>query len=285
MNRSLIGVLLALVFLGGVARAQAPEDEWGGLPPTTTARPLPPPMPPSQPVPYEAPRGPPPANLNQVTPLRPRPEILAQVRRVEDRNQVSMLGAPSLGAGKRGQLVALGFPLINLRALFGLGERFDLGVGFDTYYFLMNEPLAMARLTLARGDSWVFSATLEAGYAFFTQRASREVRGSRWLTGRRNINVAPALVVSYQGPTPRAARLFLELRYLLALDTEPYASDPLSGVPPLLLAGHNVGFKAGAELPLSAKTAFVFTFGFDVHGRIEDSVVMPHASVGLVTSL
>jgi hypothetical protein len=207
------------------------------------------------------------------------------VRLTEERNQVSVHGAPSLGAGRRGQSISLGFPMLSLRALFGVTDWLDLGVGYDSYYFLMNEPRAVFRFGLVRGESWSFAASLEGGYAFFAQRASRESRGSRWLTGRRNINVSPALHVAYQGSQPRAARVFFELRYLMAFDLEPYATDPLVGVPPDVVVGHNVGLKGGAELPLSSKTAFVFAFGFDIHGRIEDSVVMPTAMVGLVTSL
>lgn len=282
MTRFWIVGLVVGLSLPGVGRAQSPEDEWKDFepPPGSTAppavAPLPPPLPP--PPPAAMTPGVPPAY-----PLRPRPEVLT--RPPEDRNQISMLGAPSLGAGKRGQLVLIGFPLLSLRALFGLNDWLDLGLGFDSYYFLMNEPRLAARFSLVKSDNWFFAATLEGGYAFFTQRASRESRGSRWLTGRRNINISPAVVVAYQGNTARAARVFFELRYTLALDTEPYATDPLVGVPPAIVGGHNVGLKGGAELPLSAKTSFVFAFGFDIHGRAEDAVVMPGASLGLVTSL
>ena len=284
MKRFLIGVVLSGV-LSGAALAQSPEDEWGGIKPAPaqpgdSPPPLPPPPPPSEPLPPVPIIAPPPPGG-----LRPRPEIVARVRPPEERNQVSMLAAPSLGAGKRGQMVLLGFPLLGLRALFGVSERFDLGVGYDTYYFLMNEPRAVVRMSLAKSENWSLAANLEGGYAFFTQRASRESRGSRWLTGRRNINISPALVGAYQGSKARDARVFFELRYTLALDTEPYATDPLVGVPPSIVAGHNVSLKGGAELPLSSKTSFVFSFGFDIHGRAEDSVVMPGASLGLVTSL
>lgn len=288
MKRSLnwLGAVLAGVLISGVARAQAPEEEWGGFrpPPATPVEPgpaLPPPPPPSQPLPPAPVFAPPPPAGT----LRPRPEVVARVRPAEERNQVSMLASPSLGAGKRGQMVLLGFPLLGIRALFGVSEIFDIGVGFDSYYFLMNEPRVSARLSLARSENWSLAANLEGGYAFFTQRASRESRGARWLTGHRNINISPALVGAYQGSSSRAARVFFELRYTLALDTEPFATDPLVGVPPAVVPGHNVSIKGGAELPLSSKTSFVFSFGFDIHGRAEDSVVMPGASLGLVTSL
>lgn len=283
MKRSILGMLLAGGLLSGAASAQAPEDEWGEISPTT---------PPPAPAPLELPPPPPPpvsspAPVYAAPPAspRPRPEVVARVRPAEERNQVSMLGGPSLGAGKRGQLVLLGFPLLSLRALFGVSERFDLGVGFDTYYFLMNEPRVVVRMGLAKSEHWSLTAILEGGYAFFSQRASRESLSSRWLTGRRNINISPALAVAYQGSKPRDARVFFEGRYTLALDTEPYATDPLVGVPPAIVPGHNVSLKGGAELPLSSKTSFVFSFGFDIHGRAQDSVVMPCGSLGLVTSL
>lgn len=285
MNR----LVIAVVLVGGLlAHAQSPEDEWSAPKvtpppqpgPALDAPPLPPPPPPLLTPPPPVFSAPPSSG-----PLRPRAEVLARARPAEPRNETSMMGANSLGWGNRAQMVSLGFPLLSIRALFGLGEAFDLGVGFDSYYFLMNEPLAVARLQIVKGGGWAFGATLEAGYAFFSQRASREVRSSRWLTGRRNINVIPSLVVSYQGDKPRAARLFFDLRYLLALDTEPYATDPLTGVPPAVLPGHNVILRGGVELPLSAKTSAMLGFGFDVHGRADDSVVMPHFSVGLITGL
>ena len=286
MKRSILGAVMVGVLLSGAARAQSPEDEWGGARPTTVAPadPAPPPLPP--PLPFADPPPPPPAPVYGSPPaLRPRPEVVARVRPPEERNQISMLGAPSLGAGKRGQMVLLGFPLLSLRLLFGVSERFDIGVGYDTYYFLMNEPRLVARMSLVKSEKWSLAASLEGGYAFFAQRASREARSSRWLTGRRNINISPALVAAYQGTRSRDARVFFELRYTLALDTEPYATDPLVGVPPAVVGGHNVSLKGGAELPLSSKTSFVFAFGFDIHGRDVDAVVMPGASLGLVTSL
>lgn len=284
MNHLTIRALVAGVLLAGAARAQSPEDEWGSIKPVAPVETQPPPPPPPvnvEPLPPAPVFVPPPPNA----PLRPRPEVVARVRPPEERNQVSMLAAPSLGAGKRGQMVLLGFPLLGLRALFGVSDRFDLGLGFDTYYFMMNEPRAVVRMGLAKSENWSLAASLEGGYAFFTQRASRESRGARWLTGRRNINISPALVGAYQGSKARAARVFFELRYTLALDTEPYSDAPLGGVPPSIVPGHNVSLKGGAELPLSSKTSFVFSFGFDIHGRSEDAVVMPGASLGLVTSL
>jgi hypothetical protein len=296
MNRSqLIGRIVVLTgLLSGAAFAQSPapspEDEWGGIkPPPAATQESPPPIPPSVGPPPPAPPAPPVTVAPMPAPpsgmLRARPDVLARIRPVEERNQISMLGAPSLGAGKRAQMVLLGFPILTIRALFGISDRIDLGLGFDTYYFLMNEPRAILRVGLVRGENWSLAASLEGGYAFFAQRASRESRGARWLTGRRNINTSAAVALAYQGSKPRDARVFFEGRYTLALDTEPYATDPLVGVPPAIVPGHNVSIKGGAELPLSSKTSFVFSFGFDIHGRAEDSVVMPGGSLGLVTSL
>jgi hypothetical protein len=279
----LVASLLVLALAPGLARAQAPEDEWSQLPAGVTPTPPPPPPPAYPPLPPPALPGrgtpPPPGSLGVGTAVR-RP-----TRPPEPRNEVSILGAQTLGQWKRAQLFQLGFPLISLRFLLGVGERVDLGVAYDSYYFVMNEPRLVARVAFVQREGFAFGASLEGGYAFFAQRASREVRGARWLTGRRNINISPALHVSYQGPTARAARLFLELRYTLALDTEPFASDPLVGVPADILVGHNGGVRGGAELPLSPKTSFFFAVGLDAHGRPDDSVMMPSLSVGLVTSL
>jgi hypothetical protein len=198
---------------------------------------------------------------------------------------VSVLGAPTLGQWNRGESATLGFPLISLRFLIGLADRFDLGVGFDSFYTVMNEPLLVARVGLVKGGGWALSATVDGGYAWFTVSAAHETRGPRWLTGRRNVNVSPALVASYQGTHPRAARIFLEARYLLALDTEPYSVVPLGGVPPPFVPGHNGELRGGAELPLSAKTSFVFLLGLEVHGRAVDATLMPQVAVGVVTSI
>jgi len=179
----------------------------------------------------------------------------------------------------------LGFPLLGIRLMMGLTERFDFGIGFDSFYIMMNEPTVAARVNFFRGANWSAAAILEGGWAFFTQKASADLRGPRWLTGRRNGNIAAGAIVSYQGDHPRAARLFLSLEYMLTFDTEPYQKDPLGGVPAAVQLGHNGLLRAGAEMPLSAKTSFVFLLGLDVHGRSEDATVMPVCSVGLVTSI
>ncbi|MEW5738424.1 MAG: hypothetical protein AB1938_05830 [Myxococcota bacterium] len=276
--------LLVVALAAGAAFAQPPEDEWGAFP----APPQPPPAPVVPPVP-EPPPPPAPRVARPAAappPAAVPPSAFAQPQQpVEEPNTVSMMGAPTLGQWGRGQLFLLGFPLLSLRASFGLASWFDLGVGFNTFYGTMNEPVGVMRFGLFRNDSWALALTLEGGYAWFTQPASRENRGARWITGRRNINLSPAFVISYRGGNRRAARLFFEARYLMALDTEPVAQDPLGGVPPDVVVGHNGGLRGGAELPLSSKTSFVFQLGLDFHGRSEDSVAMPVCSVGLVTGI
>lgn len=254
----------------------SPDEAWSGFPspaaspdPTTVeparARlPLPPPPPP---VP------PPPA----------RPSVAAEVPLVP--NDVSMFGAPALGQWRRGVGLFLGFPVVGARAAVGLTDSIDVGIGFDTFYGVMNEFRASAKWQFLSGAHFSGALALEGGRAFFVQKASAEGAGARWLTGRRNYNLAPGLIFSYRGASPRAARMFLDLRYLLAFDTEPFQRVPLGGVPAKVQLGHNVPVRAGAEMPFSPTTSFLFMFGFDVHGRQEDSPVMVSCSVGLVTSL
>jgi hypothetical protein len=277
--------VLGVALFAGVALAQAPEDEWGGFPaqPAPAPKPAPLPLPPPAPVddrPAVRPMPPP-----VYAPAPPSPNAYSRPAPKEEPNTVSMMGAPTLGPWGRGQLFLLGFPLLSLRASFGLASWFDLGVGFDTFYGTMNEPRLTMRFGLFQNDSWSLAITMEGGYAWFTQPASRENRGARWITGRRNINLSPAFVVSYRSGNRRSARLFFEARYWMALDTEPVAQDPLGGVPPDLVIGNNGGLRGGAELPLSTKTSFVFQLGLDFHGRAEDSVAMPVCSVGLVTGI
>jgi hypothetical protein len=205
-------------------------------------------------------------------------------RRLLEPNTISMSGASSLGRFRFGVSGSIGFPFVSVRALFGLLDRFDLGLGFDSVYTLLNELRGVARVRLTRGErgAWQAAVVFEGGGAFYTERASREVRGPRWLTGRRNFNFAPGMVFSIESRATRSTRGFVDLRYMLALDTEPFAKDPLEGVPPNFRFTHNLLVKAGAELPLSESTAFFFTLGFDVHAEPRDSRIMPTLGLGLV---
>ena len=268
---------LLLSLLSSVAFAQAqpqPEEEWQSLPnaPAPTAPSLPaltPPPAPSQPP------GP-----SAMTPL---PDVRQRLRPREEPNSVSMFGAPALGQWKRGQAFVLGFPFFQIRASIGLLDNLDVGVGYDSFYLLMNEVRLLVKYGFGKGSGVTFALAFEGGAAFFNQRASKETRSTRWISGRRNFNFAPGAVLSYQAASLRAARLFVDMRYMLTIDTEPFATTPLQGVPASFLLGHNVLTKVGAELPLSDRTSFLFSLGLDVHLRPDDSPVMPSVAVGLVT--
>ena len=268
------------------AQTQNPDDEWGNFPadPNAPAPPSALPLPP-----------PPPSDLRRPLPIgaaSPGPGVpvarpgLASVPRPPDEpNNTSVYGAPTLGQWKRGQTIFLGFPLLGVKLGIGLLDRLDFYLGFESFYGVMNEFSTQVKVQIFRGTHWSMAASMEGMLALFAQRASKEVRGPRWITAHRNYGLSPGLILSYQGDSPRAARLFLELRYLLTFDVEPFAKDPLSGVPPGLVMGHNVLLHFGAEMPLSARTSFVFLLGMDFHGRPEDAAVMPVASLGLVTGI
>jgi hypothetical protein len=200
-------------------------------------------------------------------------------------NHVSIYGAPTLGTLNRGLAVYLGFPLVGLRAAIGAAPRLDVGVGFDSFYGSMNEVRLVGKYLLGGGRAWAVAGALEAGAAFFAQRPEAEGHGPRWLTGRRNYNAEIGLLTSYRGPSPQSARLFLDVRYHLGIDTQPYAQDPLAGVPPAVQLGHNVPVRMGAEMPFSPRASFLFVFGFEIHGREGDSRFMPLMAVGLVTGV
>lgn len=264
-------ILIAGVCLGGAALAQAtpvPDEEWGGFPADPNEKPPPPP-------PAPDPRLPPPP---------PRPGV-GLMRAPDEPNTVSVFGAPTLGQWKRGQAIFLGFPLLGVKLAIGLLDRLDFFIGFESFYGVMNEFSGGFKVGLYKGSNWSIAASVEGMLALFGQRASKEVRGPRWITAHRNYGASPGVLVSYQGDSPRAARLFVDARYLLTFDTEPFAKDPLNGVPPNLVLGHNVLVHFGAEMPLSARTSFVFMLGLDIHGRSDDAIVMPVASLGLVTGL
>jgi hypothetical protein len=274
--------VLLLSLFSSVAFAQAqPDEEWQSLPNAPALSPPPAPLtPPPAPVsptlpPLSQPPGP-----SAVTSM---PDVRQRLRPREEPNSVSMFGAPALGQWKRGQAFVLGFPFFQIRASIGLLDNLDLGVGYDSFYLLMNEVRLLVKYGFGKGNGVTFALAFEGGGALFNQRASRETRSTRWISGRRNFNFAPGAVLSYQAASLRAARLFVDLRYMLTVDTEPFATTPLEGVPASFILGHNVLTKVGAELPLSDRTSFLFSLGLDIHLRPDDSPVMPSVSVGLVT--
>lgn len=255
MSRSwVIGLLCA-----SAALAQpAPESVGGSLPLTPPPPPIPTPLTTA-------------AASRNTAPLAP--------------NLISVYGAEPLGTLTRGEAFMAGFPLVSIRVLMGVGPRVDLGVGFDSYYGVMNEFRLSARTALLTGSTWSLGASLEAGGALFGVKATREFHGARWITGRRNFNFEPQLRLTYRGAGARAARVTFDAHYLLTLDTEPFSRSPLDGVPPAVTPGHNAGVGVTVEAPLSPTTSFVFIGRFDIHGRAEDAPVMPMVQLGLVTSL
>lgn len=213
------------------------------------------------------------------------PAPFTRVPAPQELNRVSIYGAPTLGTLNRGLGVSLGFPLVGLRAAIGAARSLDVGLGFDSFYGSMNEVRLLGKYLLHDDQSWSLAAAWEGGAAFFAQRPEAEGHGARWLTGRRNFNTELGLVMSYRGATPQSARLFLDVRYHLGIDTQPFAHDPLAGVPPDVQLGHNVPVRMGAEMPFSARASFLFVFGFEIHGREQDSRFMPVLAVGLVTGV
>lgn len=277
-------VLASLLLAPLLARAQASlEDEWQAAPNSAPSVPAPPPPPAPEVTP--APTTTPPPVIVPVAPPPTVTGVRARLRPREEPNSVSMFGAPALGQWKRGQAFVLGFPFFQIRASIGLLENLDVGVGYDSFYLLMHDVRLLVKYGFGKGPGFSAALSFEGGGAVFNQRASREQRSSRWITGRRNWNFAPGFIFSYQGESLRSARLFVDLRYLLTIDTEPFAETPLQGVPANFIIGHNVLSKVGAELPLSERTSFLFSLGLDVHLRQSDSPVMPSVAVGLVTGL
>ncbi|MBL8921080.1 MAG: hypothetical protein JNJ54_19615 [Myxococcaceae bacterium] len=279
---------LAAAVWGLGALAQNPDEDWQPLPNAPappTPGPTPPPPPPLPPLPPRGPLVAPGGMVTQPPIVTPQPvqAVRERLGPREQPNTVSMFGAPALGQWRRGQAFVLGFPLFQLRASIGLLENLDVGVGYDSFYLLMNEVRLLVKYGFGKGPGVSVALSFEGGGAFFSQRAAREQRSSRWLTGRRNFNFAPGVLLSYQAASLRAARLFIDVRYMLAVDTEPFAEVPLQGVPATFTLGHNVLTKVGAELPLSERTAFLFSLGLDVHLRPNDSPVMPTVAVGLIT--
>jgi hypothetical protein len=180
---------------------------------------------------------------------------------------------------------AAGFPLAFARASLGLRPGVDAGLAVETSYGSMLSLHAQARATLLRGEHWALAAALEGGLSLFARSALEEQLGPRHQTGRRNWNLLPGFIASYQGASPQAIRLFLDGRYHLGFDTEPVAAVPLGGASSGLQVAGNVLVRLGLEIPLSEWTSLVTTFGGGFHGRPEDSAFMPDLGLGLVVGL
>jgi hypothetical protein len=157
----------------------------------------------------------------------------------------------------------------------------DLGVGVDSLYGIMNEVRGYVRYALVQGETGHLALSLEGGHAFFLNPPSQEEFGARYFTGRRNWNVAPGLTGSLLlGVRTRG---FLDVRYLVAFDTQPFQRDPLGGRPEGVQVSGNFLFRAGLEVPFSERTSYVVMVGANIQGREEDAAFMPAVGVGVVT--
>lgn len=202
-------------------------------------------------------------------------------------NRVSLLGARTTGrTGGVAVGLSLGFPTLSARAAVGVLPQVDVLVGLDSLYGMMNEArLGWRWRVLDGGPRWSLGLVMEGSHAFFLRSASQEDRGARYLTGRRNWNVMPGIVGTFQRQGVRASRLFIDVRYLVALDTEPIQRTPLGGLPPDLVSSSAWPVRVGAEVPLSEKTSYSVTLGGDFRTRAEDAAFMPVVSIGIVTGL
>ncbi|WP_223784826.1 hypothetical protein [Myxococcus sp. AS-1-15] len=269
------------------SRNDSPDDtSWTGFPGAATA--------PTGPDAATLPR------LPEVPPLVPVPDdeepvpVAPSTPRIPEPppgpppvpNRVSLLGARSVGPGGVAVGLSLGFPVASVRAALGVLPRVDVLAGFDTLYGMMNEPRLGLRWTaLDGGPRWSLGLVMEGSHAFFLRSASLEDRGARYLSGRRNWNLMPGLVGTFQLRGPRATRFFADVRYHVALDTEPIQRTPLGGLPPDLVSSGSVPVRLGAEVPLSEKTSYSVSLGGDFRSRPEDATFMPVVSIGIVTGL
>lgn len=280
----LVGILTLLISATALAQGATPDESWA-TPFSADAGTPPPPSPESEYQPPPMFHTPPPPPLAPAQPLTPRVTVPMKPPAPEEFNNVSVYGAPTLGQFKRGLGIYMGFPLLGARFAIGLTDHIDAGVAFDSMYGVMNDFRLHLKWQIVAGQNWSLAAAAEGGYALFSSSPQAEGDGPRWLTGRRNWNLAPGLILSYRGDSPHSPRLFLDGRCAIAFDTQPYAHDPLGGTPANLQVSANATVRAGAEMPFSSKTSFLFVFGFDIHGRPDDSPFMIDVSVGIVTSI
>ncbi|CAM4074229.1 hypothetical protein COSO111634_32680 [Corallococcus soli] len=190
------------------------------------------------------------------------------------------MGARRLGVG-----MEVGFPFVSARGVYGVLPRLDLGLGVDSVYGLMTEARASARFTLLDSPNVSLAAVVDGGRAFFLRPPDTEQKGARYLSGRRDWNVAPGVVASFQGDAPRAVRPYMDLRCLLAFDLDPIQSDPLGGVPPAWKVDASILLRLGLEFPVGEKTSYAVSVGGDFRSRSTDAEFMPTLSMGVVSTL
>jgi hypothetical protein len=224
-------------------------------------------------VPAGAVNQPPVAEVRTAAPVEPP--------KPEDWNDVSLYGAKALKRGTFAVGGFAGFPTLNVRGRYGVGDGLDVGIGFESFYGMMNEPQLQLRYQLTSGDVEVALA-VDGSFAHFVLKPQADPVGARWITGHRNWNMATGFILSKRASAPTLPRLFLDVRALIAFDTQPYQRTPLGGVPSQVQLAWNVPVRMGGEIPISPRSSFVVDLGFDIHGRDGDSVFMPVLSVGAV---
>ncbi|MDY7231853.1 hypothetical protein [Hyalangium rubrum] len=197
-------------------------------------------------------------------------------------SRVSLHGGMILEPGKVAAGLMLGFPLASARVSMGVLPNLDVGVGADSLYGIMNEVRGYLRFGVIQGEEAHLALSVDGGYAFFLNSPSQEEYGARYFTGRRNWNLAPGFVGSLR--VGRASRGFLDLRYNLAFDTQPFQRVPLGGAPEGVQTSGNILFRVGVEVPFSTRTSYVVMLGGNIHGRAEDAAFMPVVGVGVVAS-
>ncbi|MFL5319351.1 MAG: hypothetical protein ACJ790_06810 [Myxococcaceae bacterium] len=200
----------------------------------------------------------------------------------EDFNEVSLNGGKAINGWAVGAFA--GFPTFGIQVRRSFFPKFDAGVGFESFYGMMNEGQVHARYQLLDGDVEL-AAQVMGSVTQFVLKPQNDPVGARWITGHRNWNVAPGLTLSRHPSSPHMPRLFVDVRALIAFDTQPFQKNPLGGVPQGLVVGWNVPVRAGGELPISPSSSFVVSLGFDIHGRNGDSPFMPVLTVGAVVGL
>lgn len=210
------------------------------------------------------------------------PEVYAPAQPLKP-SKVSLHGARVLEPGKMAAGLMLGFPLASARVSLGVLPRLDVGLGADSLYGIMNEVRGYLRFGVLQGEEGHVALTVEGGHAFFLNDPSQEQYGARYFTGRRNWNLMPGLVGSL--PVGKVSRGFLDVRYHLAFDTQPFQRTPLGGAPPGVQTAGNFLFRAGIEVPFSERTSYVVMLGGSIHGRAEDSSFMPVVGVGVIAGL
>ena len=292
-------LLCLLALQAPAARAADPDEEWAELPAEADTRAQPAAEPEPLPPPPESPaRAAWRARVRALSAgLPPPPLVVERLRAAEapapqlsrpgplplvkvDEPVVTLLGGLGLQPGQWAGGASLGLPTVDVRLHRGLGDGWDVGLGYGGLYGQSHELSVRARRAFsASAVEWALG--LEASAVLFSVRPSSPPSGARAITGRRNFNVAPTLHLS--GHTPRTNVRWLGVAQLvISLDTEPVAVSPLGGVPPAFSPGWNVPLLAGGEWAVGGHAVFQLLGGFEVHGRTGDVPLMPVVRVGIL---